>query len=258
MSAETHQPACKGPAAEFEQRSLGVTCLLALVPGALMLLVPYMVAALDGLGRTLVLSSYFLVETILLFAIMRWFARRAGASFRSVLGYERAIGWPVFVVLAAFGALWAIGVRDFFRPDWVSAWAATVQGVMPEGWPSIFARLPGHDELFGGGPIVQAAGLIVGTLSVALASLAQTLYFRGFLLSGVDRLGWWAPVLITGLFVVFHMGSPPFWHVFLMLTLPWAFIAYATKNVWIVAVSHIIMNSYSGVIALLMLAAGGG
>lgn len=231
-------------------RSLGQTVLLALVPGLVILVVPYGVVALNAFGRTAVLSSYYVIETILLFGIMSVYARRSGLTLRAVIGYNASVKPAVFILLAAFGALWAIGVRDYLRMDWIMTWAGAVQSVMPEGWPSIFARLPGHDALFEGDGLPQVFGLIVATSTVVLASLAQTLYFRGFLLSGIDRMGLMAPTLVTLLFVVFHMGSPPFWHVFLMLTLPWAFIAYRTKNVWIVAVSHMVMNGYHGIFAL--------
>lgn len=242
---------------ELPAHSTIATVVFALVPGFVMLLVPYGLSVLDPLGRTTVLSAYYLVEVILLLTIMGWVARREGISLRRLIGYTRPLAPAAFVVLAMIGALWAIGVRDFLQVDAFRAWAMTVQGIMPAGWPSIYARLPATDTLFEGGTAVTALALVVGTVSVTLASIMQSLYFRGFLLSRIDHLGWTAPALITVLFVVFHMGSPPFWHLFLLLTLPWAFIAYGTKNVWVVVVSHAVMNSYSGIFALFAQAVGG-
>lgn len=236
--------------AEPHSRSVWMTVLLALAPGLVMLVVPYAVASFNSFGRTIVLSSYYVSETILLFGIMYLCAKRGGISLKAIIGYNAPLKPAVFLLVAAAGAIWAIGVRDYLRMDWIMAWAGAVQAVVPEGWPSIFAQLPGHDALFDEGGLPQVVGLIIATSAVVLASLAQTLYFRGFLLSGIDRIGLLAPALITLLFVVFHMGSPPFWHVFLMLTLPWAFIAYGTKNVWVVAVSHMVMNGYHGIFAL--------
>lgn len=234
------------------ERSVLLTMCLALVPGLMMLVSPYVLEVLDPVGRTAVLSSYYLAEAVMLFGIMFLFAKRRQQSFSEVIGLTQPMPIAVFIVLAAFGAAWAIAFRDFYHPEWVGSWAQSVQGTMPSGWPSIFARLPAHDNFFEG---FEFFGLLVGTVSVVTASLAQSLYFRGFLLSGIMRLGWIAPTLITFIFVVFHMGSPPFWHVFLMLTLPWAFIAYWKKNVWVVAASHMVMNGYGGVLVMISLLA---
>lgn len=220
--------------------------LFALAPGLVMLPLPYLLSLLDGLGRTVVLSSYFLFEAVLLFAIIAFVGRREGKEVLAVIAYNTPVRWPLFLAFAAAGAAWAIFMRDFFRPQALMDISMAVMRGM-DGWPSIFARLPQHDIAFIGIPKVAT---FVGMIAVAAASAMQTLYFRGFLLSRVDRLGWLAPTLITALFVVFHMGSPWFWPQFLLLTLPWAFIAFWTRNVWIVLVSHVTMNTYSSLLIL--------
>lgn len=220
--------------------------ILALGPGFLMLFAPYGLGALFDWGRTVILSSYYLAEAGLLFAIMYFFAQRHSISLKEVVRYNRPVPKSFFLMLAGLGALSAVFFRDIFTAQALTDFSMRGMQLM-KGWPSVYGMLPAHDGPFVEGVrFLEISAVLVETLAVSVASLMQTLYFRGFLLSRIDGLGVRAPIIITVLFVMFHMGSPWFWPQFLLLSMPWAFIAYFTKNVWIVVVSHIVMNSYSG------------
>ena len=192
-------------------------------------------------------------ETFLLLAVIALVAHRENSSIKSAIGYCKKTGSTIFVSLAAFGAIWAIVARDYLQVPGFMMLSRSIMELLP-GWPSIYSRLPQDDGIFAAlGTGGEALSLLLGTITFVSASIMQSLYFRGFLLSRLDRLGWRAPALIAVLFAMFHMGSPFFWHQFLFVTLPWAFIAYRTINVWIVVVSHAAMNSYSGIFELLTL-----
>lgn len=246
-------------ATSFKRHSLPVTLVFTFAPAIFMLLTPYGSALLDPLGKTAVLSSYFLIEAVLLLAIIGFVARKESSTIGTVIGYNRPVPWPVFLILAAAGAGYAIYMRDYLSLPALREFSMSLMQAAP-GWPSsIFGRLPQHDAFFDGlGAIGTASALIVGMISVAAASAMQTVYFRGFLLSRLDHWGIAAPIVITLLFVMFHLGSPWFWPQFLLFTAVWAFIAYFTKNVWIVVISHVAMNTYSYVLALGAMAAGAG
>lgn len=243
----------------FKRHNLPVTLVFTFAPAIFMLLAPYGLAQLDPLGKTIVLSSYFLIEAVLLLTIIWLVARKESSTIGAVIGYNRRVPSAVFLVLAAVGAGYAIYLRDYFSPPALREFSMSLMQAVP-AWPSsIFARLPQHDAFFDRlGAIGVAGALVIGMISVAAASLMQTVYFRGFLLSRLDHWGVAAPIAITALFVMFHLGSPWFWPQFLLFTALWAFIAYFTKNVWIVAVSHVAMNTYSYVLALGAMAAGAG
>ena len=232
------------------RHSLLATVLFALTPGLFILVTPYWLTQFNALGSTTVLSLYFLVEAALLYGILLFVARREQSSMLAVFGYNKKISPILFVILAAIGAGYAIYMRDYFSLDALRNFSMSVMQALP-GWPSIFKSLPPHDSLFdkmgSSGPVLA---LIVSLISVGAASAMQTIYFRGFLLSRIDHWGIAAPAFITILFVIFHLGSPWMWPQFLLLTAIWAFIAYFTKNVWVVVVSHVAMNTYSQFLAL--------
>lgn len=240
----------------YKRHNFIQTLAFALAPGLFMLIAPYWLSALNGLGSTAVSSAYYLVEVVLLLAIIGFAAKRENASVIRVIGYNKRVSALAFLVLAAIGAGYAIYMRDYFTIPALNGFSMSVMNNMKD-WPSIFRRLPDHNGVFeNAGNAGVALSMIVGMLSVGAASAMQTLYFRGFLLSRIDHWGIAAPVVITLLFVIFHMGSPWFWPQFLLLTAIWAFIAYFTKNVWIVLVSHVAMNTYSYLLALGAMALG--
>lgn len=227
-----------------------------MAPALFMLVSPYWLTVFNSFGSGIVLSAYFLTEAILLAAILVFVAKREGRPLKAVIGYNQPVAPWIFVLLAGFGAAYAIYMRDYLQIPALQAFSMSLMQNL-QGWPSIFGRLPPHNQFFEGmGAVGSPLALIWSAITVGAASMMQTLYFRGFLLSRLDHLGLAAPVFITLVFVVFHLGSPYFWPQFLLLTGVWAFIAYFTKNVWIVLVSHVIMNTYNQVLALGALALG--
>ncbi len=227
-----------------------VTLIYVFAPALFMLVAPYWLSALNRFGATIVSSAYFLTEAVLLLGVIAFVARRESRTVLAVIGYNRPLSVLLFLSLAAFGAAFAIYMRDFFSFPPLQAVSMSIMQTM-EGWPSLFARLPQHNAFFQEmGAVGRPAAIIVGAASVGFASAMQTLYFRGFLLSRIDHWGLLAPVAIWILFVMFHLGSPWMWGQFLLLTAAWPFIAYFTKNVWAVVVSHVVMNTYGALLAI--------
>jgi len=240
----------------YERHSLKTTLLFVFAPALFMLVSPYWLAALNPLGSTIVSSAYFLTEAVLLFAIIAFAARRESRKFITVVGYNRPLPILLFLALAAIGAAYAIYMRDFFSFPPLRAFSMSVMQSM-QGWPSIFSRLPQHNAFFEGlGSAGRPIAITIGAISVGIASAMQTIYFRGFLLSRIDHWGILAPIAIWLLFVIFHLGSPWMWGQFLLLTAVWSFLAYFTKNVWAMVVAHVIMNTYTAIIALGSMAVG--
>ncbi len=71
-----------------------------------------------------------------------------------------------------------------------------------------------------------------------LAGAVEELYFRGYLLPRISRFGWWAPVLNSALFALYHTDvvwtAPAVFIVFL----PTALVTFWKKNVYLAMVLH--------------------
>lgn len=82
---------------------------------------------------------------------------------------------------------------------------------------SIFSWLPkaltdmatvdaGGDSISGVAVVLLVMGFFL--LYGIIGPITEELYFRGYLLPRIDRLGWVAPVLGTVLFAVYHFHTP--------------------------------------------------
>jgi len=218
-----------------------------LAPAALALLAKGAAAqGLSQFGGIVATSAYLFAEVIILAMFMGVIAMRDNVgSWINVVGYRQRQTWPLFVVALAIATAYSIYFRDHFSWPLLNQFSQQVREAM-SFWPPEFLKRPER-----GFPLDDAASssAIIGSYSLLLlafgaASAFQTLYFRGVILPRMDRLGWAAPFVNTALFVIYHFSSPWFWPQFFIFTLMWGVIAYATRSVWAVVVSHIIFNTY--------------
>jgi uncharacterized protein len=84
-----------------------------------------------------------------------------------------------------------------------------------------------------------------GALSRAAARPAagpRDLYFRGYLLPRIDRLGRWAPVLSTVLFSVYHLWTP--WQNLTRIVglLPMTWLAWHRRSTQLAIAVHVSIN----------------
>lgn len=227
----------------------GVTMMLlaTFLPAVLVILGGLIASTLDGLPGNAATMAYLVLECGVLFAVMFFFTRRetGSFSFSAALPWQKTISPLLFLALLAAVTAYAIYFRDHFRWAPMMAFAGTVRDLIsfwpPEGaWRPNFGY--GFDAFSG---IARTMNIAAMAVCMAAVSAAQTLYFRGFLLPRMAWLGWWAPILNTALFAAFHLYSVPFWHFFFLFTLAWGLVTYATRNVWIAAISHMIFNTYA-------------
>jgi len=91
--------------------------------------------------------------------------------------------------------------------------------------------------------------VIVATMSLGLVfngiigPIVEELYFRGFLLPRLNRVGWWAPLLNALLFSLYHLFSP--WqNVTRMLALvPFVYTVWWKRNIFIGMAAHCGLNT---------------
>jgi uncharacterized protein len=82
------------------------------------------------------------------------------------------------------------------------------------------------------------------------APLVEELYFRGFLLPRLSRLGIWAPILEMALFALYHLWSPWLAITRFLVYLPTVYAVWRTGSVVIAIWVHCLSNSLGAVLAL--------
>ena len=134
-----------------------------------------------------------------------------------------------------FGILWG-PIQPAFRdelfgflPDWVR---------QPFGFED-----PGR---FSSGALVTTAVLFVA-LNGIIGPTVEELYFRGHLLPRIDRLGAWAPVLNASLFTLYHLWSPWQLPVRVLQTLPFIYLVWRKRSLYLGLVVHCLMNTIGAV-----------
>jgi membrane protease YdiL (CAAX protease family) len=85
------------------------------------------------------------------------------------------------------------------------------------------------------------------------APVAEELYFRGYLLPRISRLGVWAPLLGTVLFALYHFHSPWLALNRIVAVLPLTYVAYWKKNVIPGAIAHCLLNVLSTLVVFVPL-----
>jgi membrane protease YdiL (CAAX protease family) len=235
---------------EPEQHGAVRSILLHLVPGAVAVLVYLLVcaplAAALGLPRQLAVVLYVAVSIVGLQLATLFFLgwRRNGrlALDGVVLNRRKLPGGELAgLVLALF--LWAVLV------------IALLSGIDELLLERVFywvpdALLPERDVA------VYPAAVLVGThltsvvvIGVA-APIAEELYFRGYLLPRVSRLGGWAPVWNAVLFNAYHLWSP--WRIVTrtLFSLPMVYAVWRKRSISIGIWWHCLGNVAGEVLAL--------
>lgn len=220
---------------------LGVTFL----PGVAMILIGIIVPVFGFMHDANLLGVYYLAEAVLLYYLLRYFTQKEGEfTWRRALPWQQPMVRATFWALVIAVSLYAIFFRDYFAWPSLNSMAMSLMDKMP-WWPPSSGLYPGRAPQY---PADDSTALIIHyvwlMVAVGAASAMQTIYFRGFLLPRMDRFGWWAVLYNSLLFVVFHLASPFFWAHFLIFTIMWGVITYATRNVWIAVFSHVIFNTY--------------
>jgi membrane protease YdiL (CAAX protease family) len=224
---------------------------LHLIPGtmtmaALLALTP---AVIRG-GYPLVLVYQVAVGLVgipVMLGVMRWHARRetGRADPWAVVRYRgRPPLWVYPAVLVPM-LLWAFGVffangslREYLARD-VFWWLPPY--LLPDWEPP---AAPGRAALL--------TALVLQLLVDGLAApVVEELYFRGFLLPTLGRLGVWAPLVNTALFAVQHWWQPYNWAQIFLIMLPLVYLVWWRRSVWLSVVMHCAGNSIGAVLALL-------
>ena len=231
--------------AETGVRQLSTRMLLALhlIPGALMTLgfVAFAPLAEDAGFPPIaaLLASIALVLVPVELGIMAWAARREGVSLGGLIAYRRPLplrraAWlvPALILLAFLG----FGLHQVIEPALIQGWFVW----LPDWFvsPIQVDRIGEHSAT--AWMLTLAAYLILNGL---IGPIIEELYFRGYLLPRMDRLGHWAPLVNVTLFSLYHFWSP--WQLMARVLAigPTVYAVRWTRNVYLGMVVHCTLNT---------------
>jgi len=171
--------------------------------------------------------------------------RNATFSLRGIVLYREAMPvWQyiLFFLLLfafAFGILFLVSPLTEFLAENVFWWLPKF--LLPGGSPSYppFA------------PSAVLATLIVGVVVDGIANpIVEELYFRGYLLPRISRLGWLAPLVNAFLFSIQHYWQPYNFPLIFVIQLPLVYIAWLKRNIYVSMLTHCAGNLIGAVLSL--------
>jgi membrane protease YdiL (CAAX protease family) len=235
------------------QHSVGRSILLHLLPGALILAF-YVIAApvTESLGAPSFLALLLAIAFILLPFELGYLlveARRRNGSFslEGVVLYRRPMsGWQY----AAWGIplfLWVGLIFAFVTPPIDKYLMGTLFSALPD-WFFILSFTENMDAYS------QSALLVIAVLALLLNGLVgpivEELYFRGYLLPRISRLGGWAPLFNIVFFSLYHFFSPWQNPGRILAMTPLYYAVWWKKNIYLGMIVHCAANFISGVLML--------
>ncbi len=237
-----HPPQAVSP----RQHSLGYSIFLHLLPGAALTIFIVLAAPLvrawgfPGIFA-LFLGIPLVIVPIKLGYLLYQAKRTTGRwSLAGVVSYREKL--PVRKY-----ALWSLPLIAW----WIVMLIVSVSMVDARIAEAFFSWLPESILEFSsfedGEPI--ASSVLVVLLVIAftfngiVGPVIEELYYRGHLLPAIDHLGGWAPVLNTVLFSVYHFWTPWQNPGRIAAMLPWVYVVWRTRSVYLSIIVHIAVNT---------------
>ena len=224
-----------------EQLSAPMLIALHLVPGALvtvafLLLAPLVKAAGFPPIAALLAAILLVLVPVELGIVLRAVRRDGGAA---ALPYRQRLAlrewfwlFPVLIVAAFVG----FGVHRLGEP-WL---IAHLFGWLPE-WFVFPIPLGGIHDYSASSWILTLCAFFL--LNGVIGPVVEELYFRGFLLPRMERLGRWAPLVNATLFSIYHFWSP--WQLVARILGigPMVYAVWWKRNVYLGMAVHCALNT---------------
>jgi hypothetical protein len=231
-----------------QQHSLMQSITLHLLPG-IGILVAFVVLApiLDRLGLSSAMALFIVIGCVLVpveLGILFYQGKKLSGKFtlKDVVLYKEPLPKKQYIGLGIILFIWLMLIlMVVFTP---------IDNFIAERWffwlPDWFF-LTKFIENFEQYP--QSVILVTATLGVLfnglLGPVVEELYFRGYLLPRISRYGKWAPLLNAILFSVYHIFSP--WRIpgIIVATIPFVYVAWWKRNIYIGMIVHCVANTLS-------------
>lgn len=244
------------PLTTNRQHSIARSVVLHLLPGALITIF-YIGAApvMRDLGFPALMAFYLAIVLVLIpfeLGYLLYRARTEGVSLGSVVLYREPVPraqlvglvlatfiWASLIAMLLFPALDQFFTDTFF--SWVPAWFFYTED---------FAQYS---------TAVLAITWVFGLLANGIAGpVVEELYFRGYLLPRIARLGGWAPLLNTVLFSLYHFFTPWANVGRIVALLPMVYAAWWKRNIYLSMAVHVLWNLGAMMLLLAVLLGSGG
>ena len=231
------------PRVSIPQHTLLTSIILHLLPGVVFLAVWFLVApVVEGWGLPVAIAGSFAIlfgQLPLVLGILLHQSREQSGRFslRDVIAYRRPVPlWQylIFVPLLCIwyfqaSSIWTSLQQDLFTSlPWLPRWLENPLTFIDQGPYS---------------PQVTMIALGLALISSGIiAPIIEELYFRGFLLPRIDRLGVWAVLLNVSLFAFHHLWTPLLNPGRILAWFPIIFIVWRKQNIYIGLYVHLITN----------------
>ena len=230
-----------GDSAVDEQHSGARTVVLHLLPGALITAFYFGAApVVRSLGFPSLMAIFLAIAFVLIpfeLGYLIYQARKNGSTVGSVVLYRQPVPRGQFVALVLGLLTWSgICAVLLFPP---------LDGFFME---NVFSWLPGW--FFFAEDFTQystAVLLITWSFGLVVNGIAgpvvEEMYFRGYLLPRISRLGAWAPLLNTVLFSLYHFFTPWLNVSRIIGLLPMVYAAWWKKSIYVSMAVHVLGNA---------------
>jgi uncharacterized protein len=233
-----------------EQHSVARTVVLHLLPGALITAFYVGVApVVRSLGFPSLMAIFLAIAFVLIpfeLGYLIYQARRNASTLGSVVLYRQPVPRGQFVALVlgifAWWGLWSVllfpPLDKFFMENvfsWLPGWFLFAED---------FTRYSTAALL-----ITWTFGLVVNGIA---GPVVEEVYFRGYLLPRISRLGAWAPLVNTVFFSLYHLFTPWLNVGRIIGLLPMVYAVWWKKSIYVSMTVHVLGNA----IPMLFLLAG--
>jgi membrane protease YdiL (CAAX protease family) len=232
-----------GRAEAVAQLSVPALIVLHLVPGILMTAGFVALAPIvESIGLPPIAALLGAIAAVLVpveLAILARAGVREGVGFGELLPYRRPIAarrWAWLVPALILVGFLGFGVHQAIEPalierffGWLPSWFVTPIQVEQIGRYSATAWIVTLVAYF--------------ALNGVIGPIVEELYFRGFLLPRMERMGRWAPLVNVSLFSLYHLWSP--WQLFARIVAfgPTVYAVRQTRNVRLGIAVHCALNT---------------
>ncbi len=234
------------PTATAEQHPIAWSVLLHLLPGAALTVFIVLAApAVRAMGLPSVFALFAGIPLVIVpieLGILLAHAKRTTGSFslRATVVYRERLPArrlvPITAGLVAWFAVWLV-LATAVLDDWIAARFF--------GWiPDAILQFSMVQEAGESAPTAALIVLVVVAFvfNGVVGPVTEELYFRGYLLPRIDRLGRWAPVLNTVLFSLYHLWTP--WQNLTRIIglLPMTWLAWRRRSTQLAMATHVTVN----------------
>jgi uncharacterized protein len=254
--AEVSYPVERPALAAKRQHSIARSVALHLLPGALITAF-YVgtVAPVRDLGFPGLMAFYLAIAFVLIpfeLGYLFYRARTDGVPLGSLVLYREPVPRAQLIGLVLATFVWASLIAMLLFPPLDEFFIG-----------NLFSWLP--DWFFYAEDFAQysAAALIITWLFGLVANgiagpIVEELYFRGYLLPRISRLGAWAPLVNTVLFSLYHFFTPWANVGRIVALLPMVYAAWWKRNIYLSMAVHVMWNIGAMLLLLATLLSSGG